>query len=306
MKIERLATPPFNTTLMGVLKGVLDYYGIEISDAMLFGASGHAFLINIHEQLCPSGPYCWRRDRAAPLIENLGLRMTDLGFCSPQNSEEDRAAVEAKLRDALDEQVPCSLINLENQLITGYDETGFFTTQPWAPKVDFPPATLSFGSWAQFGDTFHVNFYIIRKVEPVDDLTAILAGLDYAVDLHATPTNHSQHGYGIAADAYTNWISAVAEHGSSHGNLWNATVWSECRQMASRHFAELAEKYDHVSRSASELSARYAEIGNALNTLGDKEMDAGEKIALLEDTKEKESTAIKMVAAFAASLRSGG
>ncbi len=107
-------------------------------------------------------------------------------------------------------------------------------------------------------------------------------------------------------DVDRGFYGEVPEHGSSHGNLWNATVWSECRQMASRHFAELAEKYDHVSRSASELSARYAEIGNALNTLGDKEMDAGEKIALLEDTKEKESTAIKMVAAFAASLRSGG
>jgi hypothetical protein len=32
---------------MGVLKGVADFYSIDISDEWLFGGSGHAFLINI-------------------------------------------------------------------------------------------------------------------------------------------------------------------------------------------------------------------------------------------------------------------
>jgi hypothetical protein len=72
-------------------------------------------------------------------IGNLGLEMTDLGFFAPQSTPQDRAAVEQRVREALDAGIPCSLINLENQLITGYDHTGFFTAQPWAPKVDFPP-----------------------------------------------------------------------------------------------------------------------------------------------------------------------
>jgi hypothetical protein len=37
MRIEKLHQHPFGTTLQGVLKGVLDYYGIEMSDAMTPG-----------------------------------------------------------------------------------------------------------------------------------------------------------------------------------------------------------------------------------------------------------------------------
>ena len=48
MKIDNLTMPPLNTTLMGVVKGVLDCYEIEVSSARVFGVSAHAFLINIH------------------------------------------------------------------------------------------------------------------------------------------------------------------------------------------------------------------------------------------------------------------
>ena len=48
----------------------------------------------------------------------------------------------------MDEDSPCSLLNMENQLITGYDDTGFDTAQPWCPhNKDFPPRRLSSGTW---------------------------------------------------------------------------------------------------------------------------------------------------------------
>ncbi len=305
MKLDNLAMPPYNTTYMGVVTGALGYYQIDVSAPMAFGTSGHAFLINIHEQLCPSGPYCWNRGIMDRLLENPGLRMTYLGFYSPQNGAEERTAVEKKLRDALDKRIACSLLNLENQMITGYDETGFFTVQPWAPKVDFPPARLAFGSWKELGDSFHLSFYTIEKVKPANQTAAILAGLDYAVDLFAHPPKHSQAGYGIGPDAYSNWIKAAPEFGTSHGNWWNATVWSECRRMASEFFTEIQQKHATVSQPASELSADYAAISEALAKASDKEMNAAEKVALLRETNDKEAAAIEKVAALAARLRSG-
>lgn len=295
MKLENLAMPPFNTTLMGVLKGALDYYGIETSAAKAFGLSGHAFLINIHEQLCPSGPYCWNGEPARPLIENLGLRVTGLGFFGPGSAATERAAVEQRLRDALDARVPCSLLNLENQLILGYDETGFITAQPWAPKADFPPARLSFGSWRELGDSFHMNFYVFERAKPADPAAAILASLDYAVDLHRNPSKHSWPCYGIGPDAYANWISAAPECGSSHGNWWNATVWSECRRMASEYFAEMRGWPGGVAQTAAGLSVAYAAIADNLARLSDKEMDVAEKVALLQETQGKEAAAIEKV-----------
>jgi len=57
LKYENLAT-----NLIGCLKGCADYFNLNISTSWLFGASGHAFLINIHDEICPSGPYCWNHD----------------------------------------------------------------------------------------------------------------------------------------------------------------------------------------------------------------------------------------------------
>ena len=52
--------------------------------------------------------------------------------------------------------------------------------QPWAPKTNFPPARLSFGTWKEFGDKFHVNFYTVKKIKPCVRLIAIVDSLDYA------------------------------------------------------------------------------------------------------------------------------
>jgi hypothetical protein len=288
---------------MGVVKGALDYHGIQADAPTVFGLSGHAFLINIHQQLCPSGPYCWNRQAALPLLRNLGLEMTDLGFYSPKNTAAERAAVEAKLRDALERGIPCSLINLENQLISGYDADGFLTAQPWAPKTDYPPARLSFGSWKEFGDVYHVSFYTLHKAAPAEPRQAILESLDYAVDLHANPAKHSWQGYGVGPDAYTNWTAAAAEHGASHGNWWNATVWSECRLMASRYFAGIGIGYATVAQAAAELTQAYADIAGALGRLSDKQLPAADKVTLLAETRAREAAAIGKVAALAAALR---
>jgi hypothetical protein len=105
--------------------------GLALDVPMIFELSGHPFLINIHTQLCLSGPYCWNWEKARALVENLRLRMTDLGFFGPGSSQEARAKVEGELREALDQGIPCSLINMEHQIIDGHDRTGFFTAWPW-------------------------------------------------------------------------------------------------------------------------------------------------------------------------------
>ena len=302
MQIEKLTMAPVNTTFMGVMMGAFAHYDIELSPAMVFGGSGHAFLINIHEQLCPSGPYCWNPRPMLPLVANLGLKVNDLGFFSLESTVEDRHLVEQQLRDALDDGIPCALMNMENQLITGYDADGFDTVQPW-PGMDFPPARLSFGSWRELGDEIHLSFYTLEKLEPAAKVNTVLDSLDYAFDLHAHPENHSREPYGVGPAAYVRWIAAAAEHGGSHGNWWNATVWSECRRMASSYFAEIGPVYPQVAEAAAGLVCRYAEIADALERLSDKEMAADDKVALLNETREKEAQAVEIVATVAFALQ---
>ncbi len=304
--LKGLSQPPLNTTMMGVLKAAVDYHDVKLEVPMVFGLSGHAFLINIHTELCPSGPYCWKRKNAEPLIENMGLRMTDLGFFDATATKEARADVERKLREALDKGIPCSLINLENQIIRGYDDVKLLSVHPWPKHNRFPPATLSFGSWTEFGKKFHVNFYTIEKGQPADRLAAIVASLDYAVDLWKNPEKHSLEGYGVGPDAYDNWIAIVPTAGSAHGNWWNASVWSECRRMAADYVTVIGNENGTANDLCTQLRGDYLKIAENLKKASNRKMDPEEKIALLKETKAIEASTINKVETLADTLRALG
>ena len=108
MILENLSVPPFQSTLMGVIKGVCDYYGYKLSDAMICGGSGQAFLMNIHEQLCPSGPYCWNHTPFYALLKNLGIQMTDFGLITEDSTLEERTLLENKVKQHLINKHPCA------------------------------------------------------------------------------------------------------------------------------------------------------------------------------------------------------
>ncbi len=46
-KLENLRWRPRYTSHLGCIKGCLNYLNLDVSDAWLFGATGHAFVINI-------------------------------------------------------------------------------------------------------------------------------------------------------------------------------------------------------------------------------------------------------------------
>jgi len=295
MQIEGLVQPPLSTSLMGVVRGVFDHYGIVASTPWLFGASGHAFVANIHTGLCPSGPYCWNGDGWVRLLANLGVVRKDFGFFHGESGAEERSALEGAVREHLDRGVLCSMLNMDNQLITGGDETGFLATRPWG-DMPVTPGHLTYGTWEEFGEEIHVNFYRFERTEPVDDRTAARASLEYAVDLYEDPTRHSDEPYGIGPDAYVNWIGAVRDgHGGSHGAWWNATVWSECRRMAAAYFSELAERFPEIGDPARDLAERCAALAGDIQRAADREMPAEEKVALLTEAAARERATVDRI-----------
>jgi hypothetical protein len=302
MQLDGLKQPPFSTTLIGVVKGALDYYGIVVSPAWAFGGSGHAFLINIHKELCPSGPYCWKQDGFYPLVRNLGLEMVDLGFFHKGSPPEERAALEKELRGLLDSGQACSFVNLENQLIAGYDESAFLLCRPWDCSPEVTPSRLSFGSWQEFGDEVHANFFAFRRAQPRAAATVVRESLRYAVNLFLEPGRHAEEGYGIGPDAYDNWAAAAEAHGASHGNWWNGTVWAECRKMASAYFTEIAAKLPDVAGPAKELAAAYQLIAAQLEKIAARELDTAGKKRIALDLRQRELDAIGQVGRLLAAL----
>jgi len=292
-KLENLRQPPFNTCLVGVVKGALDYYGSDVSAAAAFGGSGHAFLMNVHEQLCPSGPYCWKYAEFYPLVRSLGLEMIELGFFLKDSPPEQRAVVEREVREHLDKGEPCGMGNMDNQLIYGYDESRLLATQPWGTSCCTTPPGLTFGTWAEFGNDMHATFWAFRKTPAADESKVIRDSLRYAVDLFQNPGKHSLEHYAMGEAAYDNWVKAVeAGHGASHGSWWNGVVWSECRAMAGAWFEEIADKHRHVSAQARTLGSAYKEIAARLAKVSNKDMDAGEKVRIVREAKALEQEAI--------------
>ncbi len=297
MKIENLKMPPFNTSLMGVLKGIFDYYDIKISNGMAYAGSGHAFLINIHEVVCPSGPYCWKYDTFYKLLQNLGLETINLGFFHNGSTVDERKKVEQASREHLDAGIPGLAQNMENQTIIGYDDKGLLLVRPWCIECDVTPPMLTFETWDEFGKEIHATFLAFKKVPKKDDAVIIKESLHYAVDLFKNPNQYSLEKYRIGSGAYDNWIKALEQgKAHAHGNWWNATVWSECRKMAAEYFAEIADKYkDEISSLTKELSAQYMDIADLFKQISDKEMAAEKKIPLLKQAKAKDEEAVQKI-----------
>jgi len=300
--IPNLKMHRFETTLMGVLKGVADYFRVAISDAWLFGGSGHAFLINIHEKLFPSGPYVWKYDAFYKLVRNLGISMTDLGYFSAKSTPDERGKVEEVLKRSIDAGIPCSLLNMENQLISGYDDTHFIVEQPWPKDLAITPKTLTFQTWKELGRRMHINFFTFDKTRRADDETIIRESLSYAVDMTRNPDRYEERKehFHIGLGSYDVWIKAVKDgYGTRHGNWWNGTVYWECREMASRYFSEIALKYrGNIWKKATELSSLYKRLANLLDKGRDKKLADNDRVKTLQEAQRAEECCINEIEKF--------
>lgn len=303
MILNNIKISPFHSTLMCVIKAVSDYYGHNLSEAMLYGGSGHAFMINIHNELCPSGPYVWNHEPFYPLLSGLGIRMTDKGFFSNDSSLNDRTAIENEIKASLNTNNPCAMLNMEYQLIYGYDNTGFITSQPWSKE--YPPSHLTFSTWEEIENDIPTCFFTFNKVKPTDIKTVIKNSLKYALSLNDNPDLHTSKPYYTSLEAYDVYIEAVKEgYGSSHGNWWNATVWAECRKMAAEYFSEIGKTFAEVNAITNKLSSDYHLISQGLAKVADKGVPIKPKVELLKEIKTLESSALVKISEILNKLNS--
>lgn len=304
MLLNDIKQPPFNASLMGVVQCGIGHYGLGHSPAMAYGGSGHAFLINVHQQVCPSGPYCWKPHGFIRLLRNLGLEMEDLGILSTESGPGERASLEKAVRERLDRGQPCSVNNMDNQIILGHDDKGFLLAQPW-PGQETTPVRLTYGTWEEFGSELHAGFFAFGRLEPAPLARVVRDGLENAVDMFENPEEYVFPKYDVGLGAYDNWIRALESgRANPHGHWWNAVVWAECRAMASAWFSELAEVHKLGDRSrASKLAECYKEIAAKLEGASDREKDAEEKAGLLKELRDLEGDVIGMVGGYIKSVR---
>ncbi|MBY8985663.1 MAG: hypothetical protein KGD65_11375 [Candidatus Lokiarchaeota archaeon] len=292
--LKNLKYENFATNLIGCLKGCADYFNLNISSSWLFGVSGHAFLMNIHDEICPSGPYCWNYDPFYNLLANVGLKMVDLGFFHKESDSKDVQEVERIVRNSIDEGNPCIILNMDNQLIVGYDDTKFIL-KPANIEFNNPPS-LTYKTWVEFEKEFHITIFQISQTTPKDDKTAVKEAIQYAINVAKGPAkNYTMEKYTTGLAAYDVWMNAINnDFGDSHGHLWNGTVWAESRHMANRFLFEVGKKFSgKIEEESNKIRMKYKEIAKNLNLARDRELDKKRKIELLKEAQKIEKNCVK-------------
>lgn len=298
--VPKLAQPPCEASLMGVVQGALAHFGINLTEPQAFALAGHAFAINVREDLCPSGPYCWNHERFhALLADNVGVRMSPVGGAQVDAAAKVKLAAEQRLHHALDEGAVCSMLHLDHQLVLGRDADGFLLAQPWG-DIEPTPAHLTFGSWEECAGKPPVAFFQWTKADRPQ--RRLRPALDFAIEAWHEPERFADAPYGFGPNAYANWPAALdAGHGNDHGAWWNGRVWAECRAQAGDYFAELAatgEESDIPNAHAATLAQEYRGIAQRLRFAADREQPIAERRRAVAEARDAEAHCVDLIAAL--------
>jgi AraC-like DNA-binding protein len=232
MKIKNLKQEPLSTTLLGCMKGAADYFDLDWTIPELFVLSTHAFVINVHRDLCPSSPYVWKKHGFQLALRNLGIRCSAEIRLDRKTSARDLAVTADRIRRHLDDGSLCTVDFLEHQLVSGYDSRKLHVLRPWDCNEDVELDSLTFGSWKEaIEKEGWVHFTLLDREEKVADRPVLLQqALMTALQYWNHPGDLAFPNYGTMATAWDNWISAVDRGlGSTHGHWWCDMVWSENR-----------------------------------------------------------------------------
>ncbi len=251
---------------MGCIRGCLDYLGIGISDAWLYGGTGHAFVINLHETVCPSGPTAWNTIRLFELGQNLGYTIEGISASKQQaDFNEMQARAFEHAQQAIDRGHPCYGWELEIPefyVIYGYDDTGYYFSGPGCDVGKGPKP------WQDLGNTGIgiLEMYSVAPGIAADDATTVKQALAFAVHHAANPQEWVYKLYGTGLKGFDNWIRALEEgKASDMGMRYNSGVWLECRRNAAGFLQEARQR---LTGRADELFGRaytqYATVAAAL------------------------------------------
>jgi hypothetical protein len=251
------------TSHMGCLEGSLRYLGLDVSSAWVYGISGHAFVVSIHDAVSPSGVTAWDADTFTQLAENVGCAIegvfafnTDEDFALKQELAWERA------RKAINEGFPVyawEVADAEFQIVNGYNEHGYICQGTDGSQHK---------AWGELGnsDVGVLAVYTVRPAEAPDPAVAIKRALEFAVGYdRARRSREVPFATGLefkrGAAAYDTWIRALRSgKPTGFGVAYNAIVWSECRRFAAAFLKEARRLVD------PELAPLFGEAIRAFRT----------------------------------------
>jgi hypothetical protein len=306
-KFKNLRWEPMWVSHLGCIKGCLEYLNIDVSDAWLFGATGHAFIINVHEVVCASGPTAWNTEMLSKLGENIGY-IVDGVFSHKSKSDfaEKQKLAWEMVKQAIDEGLPCYGWELdipEYYVVYGYDDEGYYFSGPRCDSGKGPKR------WKELGDTEIgvLEMYSVKPGEAAEDITTVKEAFGFVLEHSKSPAKWIYSMYKAGLAGFDNWIHALeTDKADGFGMAYNAAVWSECRNFAVKFLKEVKERLGgKFSPLFDEAAGHYEVVAQNLKSTskmfpfppkGDEIRDeARRKMALehLRNTKKAEESGLR-------------
>ncbi|MAF08952.1 hypothetical protein CMK11_00740 [Candidatus Poribacteria bacterium] len=289
------------TTHLDCLEAATKYLGIHITAGWLYGGTGHAFVMSLGADLCPSGPHCWKQGPMHRLARNLSFRMG--GVAGPRATRELSEKAWDHVRAAIGQGHPCYGWHWEWVLITGFDDEGYFYSGMVEPDKD----------WRDFGAKAigFLEVYSVEPAEPAPDEKTILDALRFAIDYADNHGEHTLGGYDGGLAAYDTWIRGLEEGKTDpHGLAYHTRIWLECRTLAAAFLEEAntrtggqcSDTLEPAARHYRDVAANLAAV-DALLDIGvwppTDEQKAGLR-ALIDDPARRDEAIASVRAARAA------
>ncbi|MBN1506656.1 MAG: hypothetical protein JW955_07410 [Sedimentisphaerales bacterium] len=269
--LDNLCWVPRWASHVGCIKGCLNFLGADISDAWLFGATGHAFVINIAKGLCPSGPTDWNTERFLELGRNVGYAVKSVDEWCPKK-DDTLARIQQKawdyVRNCIDEGTPCygwELVHPDYFVIYGYDKTGYYVSGPGCDGGAGPIP------WQRLG-TSEIGVVLVagvRPTEPADARRTVRDALAYALDVGHNRRKWTDGAGGLAG--YDSWIETMeAGKAGRFGLGYNAAVWAESRRFAVEFLQEARERLgDDLGPLFDRAIAQYETVARSLKVVSE-------------------------------------
>jgi CubicO group peptidase (beta-lactamase class C family) len=238
-ELPGLKWEPKLLALLGCIKGCLNYLNKPVPDAWLYGATGCAFMINIHKNVYPYSVGRWDKEKFYQLGKNIGYETENIvGENSRGDFRSQQMNVWDTVRKAIDNNFPCYGYPLsttpEIYLIYGYGQCGYYYKGVGSENGDGPKL------WKELGLPDHYfEIHIVKPCEPAHAVKTIKDALNFAIEFSSDTNKWIGPEFKSGPAAYDQWIAALRDgNADAFGNAFNALVWSECRSYAAPFLTE--------------------------------------------------------------------
>lgn len=258
-----LGLPAARTSLIGAAGSVLRSRNVRCDLTDVAGMSGYAFIVNIHPELCPSGPTAFDWALLVEGLVSLGLEV-ELAMAAHDADTDDAellADLFVRVRQEIDRGHACVVWGAtdcpEFAVVYGYrDEcylvrsyrglaSGVEPSRLLGPN-DLPEGPVRFDELKAPGC---VAAFLFGDAVEVDHGRADRNALARAAQLLGDRHIGLLPGYVHGAQAFAAWADSLeAGRARRFGNAYNAAVWSEMQMFAAGFCRRLARRYPKAAQ----------------------------------------------------------